>query len=524
MAKRSQVRPKRPELTSRHFIYDEDIAAVSKAATASKPPLEVVPIAASKAKGAEPQELAMLDLAMSFCGLAHLYEVGAEIDRRTTSGYGRPRRNDAFVYLLIDVLASRVGSERKTLVEIRNRIVWREIRDQVRANWPDVRIDDRPPTRSGFLRFKRRMRFNPELVALYRDATIDWTIAVGRTMGLMTDANDARTTPDPANTMVSDGTWINSVYNAAPGTRGARRVNRTTGEITPVRSDPDSIPYHGEGTGGAGRYWIINSARTASAHERLIYECALLPTGADEGMFAVEQTIALERLGLDIRGLAYDMGVKGRSYERLLLDGIVPITKVPRLNGHVPTWSFGPTNAKTRAGTVQVDLWAIDGALRIRVPDEEGRPGYLLLDRKKIEFRPSAVYLIAEVPDLPEAPRALIGARVRVRLTSSPADEAAGFLRGTYLRALAPAFAEFEALYALRNNIESVNEQLKAHLPRRRQRSVGSVLQVMNLVSHQVATNLCALIAWLRRTGGDVRGVWAKPPPDIFAGPVAEAA
>lgn len=529
MARRSHVERQRRELANRVFIYDEDILLAETAENdeESGTDAEVVDITRSPSGNGstEPLDRATLDKALGLCGLQLLRDVGAEIDRLTVSPTGRPRRHGAYVYLLVDMIATRKGGARNTIREIRSPLIWRAIRRRVRENWPDVRIDPRPPTRSGFGRFKAIMKAHPELVALYKAAVDQWSVDVGRVMGLMTEENRSFTTPDASNVLFADGTWINSLYNAAPGSRGARRVDRETGEITLTRTDPDALAYHGEGSGGAGRYWTIFGGRTPFPHERLIYDISPLPKRVGEGTYAAERLLALQKRGVAARGLAYDMKVMGRASERVLAAKVLPITKLPRRDGKIPTHHFGPKKAVTPSGkSVTLDLWAIDGALRIRLPDDEGTAGYLLLDRKKIEYRKTAVYLTAAVPDRPEAPKAMVGAQVRVRLDTTPEDEKVGFLRSTYVRGIAPAHPEFGWLYGLRNNIESINDQVKSHLFNRRQRSVGVTLQTMNLVSDQVMTNLTALLAWWWRTDGDVHEVWAKPPPELHAGPVAYAA
>jgi len=99
-------------------------------------------------------------------------------------------------------------------------------------------------------------------------------------------------------------------------------------------------------------------------------------------------------------------------------------------------------------------------------------------------------------------PEHLGGEALVVRLHGNDDDKVRKFNRTENVRPIPPSDPDFRALYARRNDAESVNRAFDDTLWLRRARSVGQARQRLNLLTYALAVNALALHRH-RRTSSD---------------------
>ena len=121
---------------------------------------------------------------------------------------------------------------------------------------------------------------------------------------------------------------------------------------------------------------------------------------------------------------------------------------------------------------------------------------------------------IVEVPDVDAVPERLRGAVAWIRLDSTPEEIPQNRPRTRSLRTFAEHDPDFDRLYGRREDTESLNNHLKSHLWGRRAASIGFDRQRLNMRGYQLLVNVAALLAWNKRTGGDISAFLGayKPP------------
>lgn len=137
--------------------------------------------------------------------------------------------------------------------------------------------------------------------------------------------------------------------------------------------------------------------------------------------------------------------------------------------------------------------------------------------RERVAARPGDY----SVPDLPLSPRALVGAETTIRhnSTTHERDASPHRRRTRALRPISEADPDFDMLYGLREDSESNNSQYKATLDHGRARTVGADSLRLDLLAHQVRTNVTALVAHHRRTAASLKGHFGSRPPPYRGDP-----
>ena len=215
----------------------------------------------------------------------------------------------------------------------------------------------------------------------------------------------------------------------------------------------------------------------------------------------------LARLIPGAQGIVYDTALRGVHHQRLLRDlGLIPINKVAAAErgSSEPRRAAGRRRDKSthvedksvrlRDDTVRIcRLYARGGAIGLAELTDSGEPLFAELRRirthrirdKNGRFRWYNDYA------LPESYGRGI---VTVRLHGTEEDAARRFNRTENVRPIPPTDPDFRALYARRNDSESINRGLDDSLWLRRAHSVGHARQHVELLGYALMVNGLALL------------------------------
>jgi hypothetical protein len=205
-----------------------------------------------------------------------------------------------------------------------------------------------------------------------------------------------------------------------------------------------------------------------------------------------------------LHGVIYDGALRGVHHQRLLRDlGILSVNKVsattgtgPRRKGRVrvekSTFVEQRTITDGNGRERTVDLFARAGAIGIGTMDDTGKMLFTELRRIRTSRKADKVgtfrwYNHYRLPDH------LGGGVITVRLHGNDEDTVRKFNRTENVRPIPPSDPDFRALYARRNDAESVNRAFDDTLWLRRARSVGQARQRLNLLTYALAVNALAL-------------------------------
>ena len=326
------------------------------------------------------------------------------------------------------------------------------------------------------------------------------------------EARASWTHPELDRMLYADGKVITPLFRAHPGDR---KLDKTTGELRPVRAEPDG-GLHFEGTGETawGTKWVIVAARSPHVHGRIILDVDWVPTPGGEAKTAMGCFDRLQPLLPGAQGVIYDTALRGVHHQHLLRNlGWLPVNKVaaakasvkaPRRKGgeRVEKSTFVEDRAITLPDGTEttIHVFARAGAIGIGQLDDTGQMSFLELERvrthrnadKNGKFRWYNTYRL---------PRHLGGGTFTVRLHATDDDRARKFNRTENIRAIAPSDPDFTALYRRRNDAESINRALDDTLWLRRAHSIGHERQHLNLITHALCVNSLAVHRHARHRG-----------------------
>ncbi len=125
----------------------------------------------------------------------------------------------------------------------------------------------------------------------------------------------------------ADGKVITPLFRARPGDT---RVDRATGEIRPVRYEPDGgLHVESDGETAWGVKFVLVAARTADPHGRIILDVEWVPKAGGEARTAIDSFTRLASHLDGAQGLIYDTALRGVHHQTLLRDlGLLPINRV----------------------------------------------------------------------------------------------------------------------------------------------------------------------------------------------------
>jgi hypothetical protein len=205
-----------------------------------------------------------------------------------------------------------------------------------------------------------------------------------------------------------------------------------------------------------------------------------------------------------LQGVIYDGALRGVHHQRLLRDlGILSVNKVsattgtgPRRKGRVRVEksTFVEQRIITAPDGTEhtIDLFARAGAIGIMTLTDTGEKLFTELRRIRTSRKADKVGTFRWYNHY-RLPEHLGGEQIVVRLHGNDEDTIRKFNRTENVRPIPPSDPDFRALYARRNDAESVNRAFDDTLWLRRARSVGQARQRLNLLTYALAVNALAL-------------------------------
>lgn len=323
--------------------------------------------------------------------------------------------------------------------------------------------------------------------------------------------------PSTTNLIAGDATWMPALYDTPPD---EPVVDPDTGEIIERRCDPDAVPFHRSGS-TCGRYLVSALARNPHPHERVILDIDFTPvTGRSDATVFTDMTLDLFDDAPAAQGIVYDMALHATDIDRILDTGRLPVSKVQRTrNATAAMTNLGEHDVRLADGTRRNEIiTALDGTPCVTVTDSTGTPHLVPLIRRQTKtrrkIRGAAVYGRWALPDHPAVPRPLRHGEVLIRQSSTTSERNHRTRRTRALRPIPESDPDFDRLYGLREDTESMHHHLKERLWNGRARCVGLRRQRINLHAYQLRTSMTAVLAWHHRTGADITewfGHWQPP-------------
>ncbi|MEY2468295.1 MAG: hypothetical protein QOF21_993 [Actinomycetota bacterium] len=436
-----------------------------------------------------------------------LYALADVIPTTEPSAGGRPRHYPTFMWILFDALLSVYGSARQVDAELAHPVVWKHLRDLVHRRFPDDPskwIGDRPMRRHHYLYGRTRWLTGHGMVEQLRSLHTTQAVAQANDLGLLRENGPGSWTHPHLSRMVhADGKVLTPLFRAQPGDT---RVDRTTGEILPVRAEHDA-GLHFEGTGETawGTKWVIAAVRSEERHGRIILDVDHVPAPGGEASCAVDSFRAITSQAPGVQGVIYDTALRGVHHQTLMRElGLLPVNKVtaakaavkqPRRVGgrRVPKSTHVEDRDVTLAdgSVIKVSLFAHDGAIGVVTLDDTGNRQFTELARVRTHrnkdkggYRWYNDYRL---------PKHLGGGTITVRLHTNDDDVRRKFNRTENVRPIAQGDPDFKRLYRRRNDAESINRALDDTLWLRRAHSVGHRRQHLNLITHALMVNSVAI-------------------------------
>jgi hypothetical protein len=447
-----------------------------------------------------------------------IYKLAELIPETTHENGGRHAAYPPYMLLVFEALISVYRSARRVETELSHPIVWDLVRRLVHQRFPREPsrwLPAEPMRRHHYLygRTRHLVPIGEQLRDRFEQVATRQAVDE---LGLCNpDGAGSITHPDLSRMLYADGKVVTPLWKAKPGDT---RVDKTTGELRPLRYEADAaLHVTGSGEPAWGTKHVMVAVRHPDRHARMILSVASVPEVGGEAAVALE---AIGRLAPELPGalgVIYDGALRGTHLVELLRDRgllpIVPVTaksggrhaKKPRVERQV---LVGPATIRHDDGTTRdCILYTEAGALQLGELTADGDVTLIPLERTKLEPRRNADgtwrwYGLYTVPDHAG------GGTLRVRLDTTDDDRKRRFNRCEHLRPIPPSDPEYPKLYARRADAESINRALDDSSWLTRAHSVGRDRQLLNLLGYALTTNSVALHRY-RRT--------AAPPGQLAA-------
>ncbi len=408
--------------------------------------------------------------------------------------------------LVYEALISVYGSARQVEAELSHPLVWEFCHTRTSARFskqPARWLPDAPMRRHHYLYARNRYLSDPDVLTalntLHREIAADQA----RELDLLDpDGPGSWTHPDLSRMLHADGKVITPLFRARPGDT---RVDRTTGEIRPVRYEPDgNLHVEGDGETAWGVKFVLVAARTTDPHGRIILDVEWVPKAGGEARTAIDSFTRLAPHIEGAQGVIYDTALRGVHHQTLLRDlGLLPINRVTAAKANPKT----PRRAERRVEksayiedkTITIDggnhtlsLYARGGSVGIGELTETGDLAFSELPRIRTHRNrdKSGSYRWYNDYQLPDRYH---NQTLTVRLHGNADDTARRFNRPENVRPIPPSDPDFARLYPRRNDAESINRNIEDTLWIGRAHSIGHARQHLNLLGYALMVNGLAL-------------------------------
>lgn len=441
------------------------------------------------------------------------YRLAAVIPRPDRSRGGRPRDFPEFMVIVFEALISVYGSARQVEAELSHRLTWRVVQRLVKKR-TGIALPGRPMRRHHYLYLRSTYLTRPDVLTALADTHRLAATQQATQIGLLDpDGPGSWTRPHRSRLLYGDGKVITLLYRAQPGDT---RLDRTTGELRPLRYEPDAA-LHFEGTGDTawGTKFVLIAARSEHERGRVILDLDHVPTPGAEAATAMACLDRTAPLTPGAQGVVYDTALRGVHHQRILRHlGLLPINRVaaakagstkPRRRAaerRVEKSTIIETTDITRPdGTTEtIALYARGGALGIGRPDHDGRMGFEELPRVRTLRRAdkAGTYRWYNQHTLPDD---LGGGTITLRLHGNDDDTRRKLNRTENLRPIPPTDPAFAEPFRQRNDAESINRNVDDTMFLRRAHSVGAARQHVNLLGYALMVNSLTLAEHRTRSG-----------------------
>jgi hypothetical protein len=392
--------------------------------------------------------------------------------------------------------------------------VWTFIRDLIASRFPNDpsrQLPAIPMRRHHFIYMRNRYLTEPTVLKAIGDLHRSIAAEQARAIGLLDPKGcGSWTHPSLDRLLHADGKVVTPLFRAKPGDT---RVDKQTGEVIPLRHEPDAaLHFEGDGEAAWGTKFVMVAARGTDEGTRVILDLERVEKPGAEASVAMECFRRLAPLMPGAQGIVYDTALRGVHHQELLRDlGLLPINRVTAADkgARAPRRKEGRRVAKSvhvedklvtdpQGQTVSVSLFAQDGAIGI------GR----LTDRGQMVFEPLRRFRTHRTRDKGgtyrwyndyRLPDRLGGGTVTVRLHGNDEDRTRRFNRTENIRPIPPSDPDFPRLYARRNDAESINRHLEDTLFLGRAHSVGCLRQQVDLIGYALLVNGLTVLRHERR-------------------------
>ncbi len=435
-----------------------------------------------------------------------IYRLAELIPMAAPGRGGRRRQYPEHMWLIYEALLSVFGSARQVEAELSHPTVWGLLRDRVRRQFPHDPsgwLPARPMRRHHYLYARNRYLTDPDVLTALGGLHRELAAGQARELGLLDpEGPGSWTHPDLSRMLHADGKVVTPLFRARPGDT---HLNTTTGELRPLRADPDGgLHVEGDGEMAWGVKFVLVAARTADVHGRVILDVEWVRTPGGEARTAMGCFTRLAPLVEGAQGVIYDTALRGVHHQTLLRDlGLLPINRVTaaKANPKQPRRAERRVEKSARiedrtitiAGkAITITLYAKAGAVGIGELTETGDLTFTELPRvrthrnrdKNGKYRWYNDYVLPERYE---------NQHVTVRLHADAEDAARKFNRTENVRPIPPSDPDFARLYPRRNDSESINRNLEDTLWLGRAHSVGHARQLLNLLGYALMVNGLAL-------------------------------
>lgn len=352
-------------------------------------------------------------------------------------------------------------------------------------NRPEMLLAAEPMKRHHYQYGRNRYLTDPQVQSKLLELHRTLSTAQARELNLLDPQGPGSWThPHLSRLLHADGKVLTPLFRAKPQRKTA---DRQTGEIRPFKHEPDAgLHFEGDGEAAWGTKFILVAARTKDERGRIVLDIEWVPKPGGEAAVAMECFARLAPLVEGAQGIVYDTALRGAHLQRILREfGLLSINRVTaaeagarkprRKEGRRQDKSIyvedkmvrGPDGSSTR-----VSLYAKGGALGIGRLTDRGDLTFVPLRRVRTHRNRDKSGLYRWYNDY-RLPDTYGGGTVTVRLHTNDEDAARGFNRTENLRPIPPADNDFKALYARRNDAESINRGVVDSLYLGRAHAVG---------------------------------------------------
>ena len=477
-----------------------------------------------RAKTAEP-ELSIIQTLEHAAAGRWLWETSERIEAEIKAQGPRQRPGRRRGYPILALLLVRVAlksacwSVRAVMRELRDPKNAERLSEAARVAWPGHpgrRLPVGFITRSQYLRGRDKY-LEPGVEEIQADTE---TASVGAAAHAGMLQGGSLTRPETSSVIAGDGTWARARTNAAPGDMF---LDLATGEIRARRCDPDAVAYNSKQGRGRGLMCVFGAVRNQHPGERIVLFAEIGPRRSDSNVFTdkyLDLRATCPQIARGATAAVYDRALQPPDIDRLQNAATIALSKPKHNKGGAPAArALGPHDVKLPDGAeTVVNVVAVDGTPTIVRADHQGEPWHIPLKRTKTEIkpnkrRPDALRTQWRIPTPADNPNAaaladeLSGATLSIR--HNPHNEPS---HSQALRAIPPSDADYDRLYGLREDVESLNNHYKSRLPNQRAHTYGRRQQQLDLIGYQNWWIITTLVNWRRRTGGDLTDWFGQLP------------